>query len=279
MNINSITANIKRIRWTGNSTTRTYLVSAALTLNDKDTAFAYCDQPVPAERNWCDLTESGRQIVNDLLVQSAVQHLNVSCFSLEVTIRPAFTWDDLQAWILAVINTHLFQGEADIGELGKTSCEHGVIRYKGTKKDTVRWYGVSMPLRPDEKCRTSLQVTSWATIESMNKAYLADASVHLAKKQMVFSHSVSALGGETKSTPRNPAANEPSSSHLSVTAACLSILKEVYSLRGVMSIWVGAFEISVEIAPVFSWSDYHQVVVDIINKHLFDGKAAVEFDG
>ena len=52
MNINSITANIKRIRWTGNSTTRTYLVSAALTLTDKDTAFAYCDQPVPAERNW-----------------------------------------------------------------------------------------------------------------------------------------------------------------------------------------------------------------------------------
>lgn len=279
MNAKSITANIKRIRWTGNSTTRNYLVSAAIRLDEKNTASACCDKPVPADRNWCDLTETGRTIVNSILAQDAVQDVLVTSFSLEVKIWPVFTWDDVHEWMLDLLNTHLFQGEADIGELGKTSWENGVIRFKGTKKDSVRWYGVSLPLRPDEKSRTSLQVTSWATIESMNKASLADASVQLAQKQMVFSHSVSALGGETKSTPRNPAANEPSSSHLSVTAACLSILNEVYSLKGVMSIWVGAFEISVEIAPVFSWSDYHQVVVNIINKHLFDGKAAVEFDG
>ncbi len=272
MNTHNTTANIRRIRWTGNGTTRAYLVSAAIRLDEKNTASDCCDKPVPAERNWCDLTETGRAIVNTILAQDAVQTVSVTSFSLEVKIWPVFTWDDMHEWILELINTYLFLGEADIGELGKTSLENGVIRYKGTKKDSVRWYGVSLPLRPDEKCRTSIQITSWENIERLRTPIAATESTQPPRYQPALNYSVSAVGGDLRETPRQaPAAD--------ITADCLNILKEVYSLRGVMSIWVGAFEISVEIAPVFSWSDYHQVVVDIINKHLFDGKAAVEFDG
>jgi hypothetical protein len=54
------------------------------------------------------------------------------------------------------------------------------------------------------------------------------------------------------------------------------VINTIYAMKGVYTIWVSAFDLSIEIAPVFSWSDYHNDVVALLSEKIFGGKAFVE---
>ncbi|MBS1999364.1 MAG: hypothetical protein JSS86_23720 [Cyanobacteria bacterium SZAS LIN-2] len=63
---------------------------------------------------------------------------------------------------------------------------------------------------------------------------------------------------------------------LGLTEAAKEVVNAIHALKGVFTIWVGAFDISVQIAPVFDWDDYHETIVALLKDKVLGGKAYVE---
>lgn len=61
-----------------------------------------------------------------------------------------------------------------------------------------------------------------------------------------------------------------------LTPAARELVNTIYAIKGVYTIWVSAFDMSIEIAPVFSWTDYHDTIVKLLKEKIFDNKASVE---
>ena len=60
-----------------------------------------------------------------------------------------------------------------------------------------------------------------------------------------------------------------------VTPEALSIVHELYSMKGITGVWVATFGIDLQKTPVFCWDDYHADIVALLNTTLFRGTADV----
>jgi len=63
---------------------------------------------------------------------------------------------------------------------------------------------------------------------------------------------------------------------LGLTEAAKEVVNAIHAIKGVFTVWVGAFDISVQIAPVFDWDDYHETIVALLKDKVLGGKAYVE---
>lgn len=228
--MNTKIENIKRIRWADVNGRRWYGFSVAICAKEKMDGTYGIGEPVKADKNWCDLTDQGRRIVNKLLTTKGIRYINAGPFGIVVEKQSIFSWDDFHADIIELINKTLFAGKADVDVLGARKSDEGLIRWSGKRKDTTRWYGVSAPLTVDEKEKASFVVSQPIP--------------------------------EDKTYGLTPAAKE--------------VANAIFEMRGVMTVWVNAFGISVEIAPVFTFSDFHNDIIKLLTDKVFGGKAFVE---
>jgi hypothetical protein len=220
---------IRRIRWTHTNTGRWYGVSVAIRSDEKNSAMASISEPVDS-RNWCDLTFVGRKIVNKLITTKGIRHVEAGAFCIIVEIEPVFAASEFHDDIIALLNDQLFGGDADVAQLGVRRADQGLIRWSNTRRECVRWYGVSTALMLDEKEDTSAVINS--PVSERNWCGLTEEAREL--------------------------------------------VNTIYAMKGVYTIWVTAFDLSIEIAPVFSWSDYHDSVVAMLSERIMGGKAFVE---
>jgi hypothetical protein len=237
MNKNDLTNNIcnsdeiKRIRFAHNQDgTCWYGFSKSIKLDEKSSSSAGIDKYVPASNNWCDLTDRGRKMVNAMIDMKGIRYVNASAFGVTLEKEAVYTWSDFHAEIILLLNQTLFAGAADVAELGARKLDEGLISWSGTRKDTVRWYGVSTSLKIDSKNKSSAVITS--PIDQDNWCGL--------------------------------------------TEEALIVVNSIYSMKGVFTLWVSPFDLSIEIAPIFSWSDYHNQVIELLTDHILGGKAFVE---
>ncbi len=60
-----------------------------------------------------------------------------------------------------------------------------------------------------------------------------------------------------------------------MTPEAIKIVAELYSMKGIVFVWVGTYGIEVQKTPVFSWNDYQHNILELLNQTLFDGTAEV----
>ena len=226
-NINSI----KRIRFASIKGGMWYGFSRAISLKEKSSTNYSFDAPIKADNSFGALTDEGRRIVNKLITNKGVLNVQMNAFAVMVTFQPIFQSSEFHEDIIDLINKTLFAGEADVAPLGSRREGEGLIVYSGTRKSTVRWYGVSTSLKLDDK----------------------------GKSAAVISSPVS------------------DGNWCGLTPAARDLVNTIFAMKGVYTIWVTPFDLSIEIAPVFSWSDYHDTVVGLIKDKIFDGNAFVEY--
>lgn len=70
--------------------------------------------------------------------------------------------------------------------------------------------------------------------------------------------------------------SRPADGDSSLTPAACEVVDTIIAMKGVMTVWVNAFSISVEIAPVFTWSDFHNDIIKVLTDKVFGGKVFVE---
>jgi hypothetical protein len=61
-----------------------------------------------------------------------------------------------------------------------------------------------------------------------------------------------------------------------LTPAAKEVVNAIHAMKGVFTVWIGAFDISVQIAPVFDWDDFHQDIINLLKDKVLGGKAYVE---
>lgn len=220
---------IRRIRWSNVNNGRWYGVSVAIRKDEKDSALASISKSVDSG-NWCGLTSAGRKIVNKLIAMKGIRHVQAGAFCVIVEIEPVFASSEFHDEIVALLNEQLFGGDADVAQLGVRRPDQGLIRWSNTRRDCVRWYGVSTALRLDAK----------------------------------------------KDAPAVISSPVGESNWCGLTEEARELVNTIYAMKGVYTIWVSAFDLSIEIAPVFSWSDYHDSVVAMLSEKIMGGKAFVE---
>ncbi len=220
---------IRRIRWSKLNKGAWYGVSVAIRRDEKDSALASISKPVDSG-NWCGLTPTGRKIVNTLIAMKGIRHVQAGAFCVVVEIEPVFASSEFHDEIIALLNNQLFAGDADVAQLGVRRLDEGLVRWSNTRRDCVRWYGVSTALKSDEK----------------------------------------------KDAPAVISAPVDERNWCGLTEDARELVNTIYAMKGVYTLWVSAFDISIEIAPVFSWSDYHDTVVALLIEKIMGGKAFVE---
>ncbi len=68
----------------------------------------------------------------------------------------------------------------------------------------------------------------------------------------------------------------PAGKRYGLTDAAIEVANAIHDMKGVFTVWVGPFDISVQIAPVFDWDDYHETIVALLKDKVLGGKAHVE---
>lgn len=222
---------IQRIRWANVSGKRWYGFTTPITSDGKSSNYGI-SSPISKEKNWCNLTDQGRRIVNKLMNTKGIRYITASAFGIVVEIEPIYEWADYHDDIVELINKTLFAGKADVGPQGSRRPDEGLILWSGTRKSAVRWYGVSNTLRLKDKEKEKSACVISSLVDDGNWCNLT------------------------------PEARE--------------VVNTIFSMKGVFTVWVSAFDLSVEIAPVFSWSDYHDTIVKLLKDKIFGGKAFVE---
>jgi|GEM_PF-2132338 len=228
-NMNS-SQNIKLIRFARRiDGTSWYGFSESIMLDEKDKVSFVIKKILAADNTWAGLTDSGRGITNMLISMKGISYIHVSAFSITVSKEDKYQWSDFHADIIDIINMALFEGTADVDELGVKKDDEGLIRWLGTGRDAVRCYDVSTALKIDEKDKNSVEMNE--PIEEKNWCGLTEEARLLANT--------------------------------------------IYAMKGVFTIWIGPFDIRIELAHVF-WRDYHNTFIELLTEKIFNGKAFVE---
>lgn len=224
--------NIKRIRWSSFDGGRWYGVSTPIRKKEKDSTRYVVNRPIEGDGgDSYAFTKQGAAIANTLIKTQGIREVQVTSFGIIVVIEPVYKWAEFHDDIVKLLNDTLFNGEADVDQLGARKADEGLIRWSGTRKDAVRWYGVSTAIITDIKSKTSKVVSGPLTAEN----------------------------------------NWPG-----LTEAGLEVVNAIHAMPGVYTIWVTPFDLSIEIAPVFTWSDFHNDIVELLTEKVFGGKAFVE---
>lgn len=221
-------------------TVRAYAYTAPLKLNEKTVSMSAHFRPVEDD-NWGNLTDTGIEIVNELLSLSGILAVYAGTFEMHISRTDDAHWDEIHDHILAVINRRLFAGAALISRLPYHRRDQPTIRWcDEAYQDHVRSYHLSTSLKLDKTDRF---------------------------QETIFGSRHGSGAGQKQVT---------ADSHPRLTEVSRHIVNLILSWRGVICVSVSPSALSVQLAPVFYWEDYHPAILDLLNETLCGGDAWIE---